>query len=251
MRGRRELHALAGAYALDALDGAERERFERHLRRCPACERELRGFAATAAALAMVATAEPPPGLKQRVLTATAVTRQSPPEVAERHVARPATRSAPRSPWVPRIALAVGAAGLAAAAALGVVEVATQHRLDSALAHNQQIAAVLAAPDARLATAPTTAGGTAVVVVSRAQEQLVFTSSGLPPLPAQQVYELWLLGPGTARPAGLLPLPSGGKTAPVLASGVQADDKVGVTVEPAGGTSSPTTTPIVVMTLPV
>jgi anti-sigma-K factor RskA len=37
---------------------------------------------------------------------------------------------------------------------------------------------------------------------------------------------------------------------PVLASGVAADDKVGVTVEPAGGTSSPTTTPIVVLTLP-
>jgi anti-sigma-K factor RskA len=64
------------------------------------------------------------------------------------------------------------------------------------------------------------------------------------------VYELWLLGPSTARPAGLLPQPSDGKTSPVLASGLEADDKVGVTVEPAGGTSSPTTTPILAMTLP-
>ncbi|WP_367185138.1 zf-HC2 domain-containing protein, partial [Trebonia sp.] len=33
---RRNLHAHspAGPYALDALDGAERDRFERHLRRC-------------------------------------------------------------------------------------------------------------------------------------------------------------------------------------------------------------------------
>jgi anti-sigma factor RsiW len=60
--GRRDMHALAGAYALDALDGAERDRFERHLRRCRACESELRGFAATAAALGVAAAAEPPAG---------------------------------------------------------------------------------------------------------------------------------------------------------------------------------------------
>src|SRR5215471_12173544 len=117
MRGRRELHALAGAYALDALDGAERERFERHLRRCPACEREVAGFAATAAALAAATAAEPPLGLKERVLTATAVTRQAPPEVAGDRRREPAIRAA-RSPWLPRVAFGVGAAGLAAAVAL-------------------------------------------------------------------------------------------------------------------------------------
>jgi hypothetical protein len=37
----------------------------------------------------------------------------------------------------------------------------------------------------------------------------------------------------------------------VLASGLTVGDKVGVTVEPAGGSSSPTTTPIVVLTLSV
>ncbi len=241
------MHALAGPYALDALDGAERDRFERHLRRCQACESEVRGFAATATALAMAAAAEPPPGLRARVLAASTVIRQAPPVVA---IGRHRGPAAPRSRWVPRVALALGAGGIAAAAALGVVQVSTQHRLDSAQAYSQEIATVLTAPDARLTTAPTSAGGTAVVVVSRTERKLVFTSSGLPALPNAKVYELWLLGPGTARPAGLLPAPAGGKTAPVLASGVQADDKVGLTVEPAGGTSSPTTTPILEMTLP-
>jgi anti-sigma-K factor RskA len=253
-RGARHLHALAGAYALDALDGAERDRFERHLRRCQACESEVRGFTATATALAMAATAAPPPDLKARVLAATTVTRQTAPVVAIRHhrrgAAAPRSRS-PRSRWVPRVAFAVGAGGLAAAAALGVVQVSTQHQLDSAQAYSQQIATVLTAPDAALTSARTSIGGSAVVVVSRTEQRLVFTSTGLPPLPSAKVYELWLLGPGTARPAGLLPPPTGGRTAPVLASGVQTDDKVGVTVEPAGGSSSPTTTPIVVMTLPV
>jgi anti-sigma-K factor RskA len=260
VRLRRHLHELAGAYALDALDGAERDRFERHLRRCPACEREVRGFAQTATVLAMAAAAEPPPGLRERVLAAASVTRQAPPGVAgagrrERLLARPGSgvsgrSSGDRSPWVPRVAIAIGAAGVAAAVALGAVQISTQHQLNSAVAREAQIAGVLTAPDARIATAPTSVGGTAVVVVSRAQQKMIFTSSGLPALPSAKVYELWLLGPGSARPAGLLPPPSGGRTAPVLASGVAADDKVGVTVEPAGGTSSPTTTPIVVLTLP-
>jgi anti-sigma-K factor RskA len=246
MRIRRRVHALAGLYALDALDDHERVRFERHLRRCAACERDVRGFARTATALAMAAAAQPPPELKARVLAAASVTRQAPAAAAGH------TRSAAgtRSRWVPRAGIAIGAAGLAAAAALGVVQVSTQQRLDSSAAREQEIAAVLTAPDARIAAAGTSVGGRAVVVVSRTERTMVFTSSGLPALPSSRVYELWLLGPGSARSAGLLPPPSSGSTAPVLASGVAADDKVGVTVEPAGGTTSPTTTPIVVLTLP-
>jgi anti-sigma factor RsiW len=113
---RAKTHELAGAYALDALDSAERKRFERHLRRCRACEREVRGFAQTATALAMATATEPPPGLRERVLAAAAVTRQAPPVVAGRRgraVGRagsgvPARSSGSRSPWVPRVAVAIG-----------------------------------------------------------------------------------------------------------------------------------------------
>jgi len=114
----------------------------------------------------------------------------------------------------------------------------------------QAIAAVLSARDAQITSAAVTGGGTATVVSSFAQHTMIFTSSGLPKLANAKVYELWFLSTGSARPAGLLPQPADGKTAPVLADGLSTADKVGVTVEPAGGTSSPTTTPIVVMTLP-
>jgi anti-sigma-K factor RskA len=246
------MHELAGAYALDALDDAERERFERHLRRCPACTDDVRAMAATATALAVAASAEPPPGLRERVLAAAAATPQLPPllpvpaAAAKRRHGRPVTRW----DWFPRLAAAAGVVGVAAAVALAIVTVDTQRTLDSVQAENQAIAAVLAAPDARITSAATSVGGTATVVLSYAQHKIIFTSSGLPPLPAAKVYELWLLSPGQARSAGLLPQPSDGRTAPVLAAGLAADDKVGVTVEPAGGTSSPTTTPILVMTLP-
>jgi anti-sigma-K factor RskA len=245
----RRVHELSGAYALDALDNAERERFERHLRRCPACAEDVRRMTSTATALAMAVAAEPPPGLKQRVLAAAAATPQLPPlpsAAAKRRRGRHVTRSA----WFPRLALGVAGVGVAAAVVLAVVTVSTQDRLDHLQAQNQAIAAVLAAPDAQIATATSSTGGNATVVLSYAQQKMIFTSTGLPALPNNKVYELWLLSTGSARSAGLLPEPTDGKTAPVLAAGLTSADKVGVTVEPAGGTSSPTTTPILVMTLP-
>jgi anti-sigma-K factor RskA len=50
-----------------------------------------------------------------------------------------------------------------------------------------------------------------------------------------------------ARSVGLLSVPD--QTGQLLASGVRAGDRIGITVEPAGGTSRPTTAPIV--TVPV
>jgi anti-sigma-K factor RskA len=254
-----ELHALAGAYALNALDGTERDRFERHLQGCRACADEVRGFTATVTAMGMAAASEPPPDLKNRVLAAATITRQLPPVTAEGHPARAAREPelaaprrsalAQRSPWIPRLALGVGAAGLAAATALGVVTITTQQQLDTAQSSNAAVAAVLNAPDAQIASAATSAGGTATVVASVREGTMVFTSSGLRTLPAQKVYELWFLGPGNARRAGLVPPATGATTAPVLASGLEPGDKIGVTVEPAGGTNAPTTTPIVVMTV--
>jgi anti-sigma-K factor RskA len=245
-------HSLAGAYALDALDSAGRDRFERHLRDCAPCRREVRGFATAAAALAEAVAMVPPAGLRDQVLAAVSATRQLPLAAP----ARPARRGrrktcpAPRSQWLPRLALAAGAAGLAAAAVLGGVTVSAQNGQSAAQAQAQAITAVLSAPDARLVSAPTSAGGSATAVVSVRQGKMVFIGSGLPPLPGSRVYQLWFIG-RTTRSAGLVPLAAaGGRPAPVLASGLAAGDKIGVTIEPAGGSSAPTTAPIVVMSLP-
>jgi anti-sigma-K factor RskA len=254
---RRDLHALAGVYALDALDDAERDRFERHLRRCQACQDEVRGFAATATALGMAAAARPPAALRERVLAATAVTRQLAPVTATPRWRRAVTgRRGARAGttrtfgMIPKIATGVAAASLAAAVTLTVITVSTNDSLNAERARSQEIAAVLGAPDARIVSGPTTAGGVATVVASRRAGQIVFTSSGLRVLSPSQVYELWFLGPGSARPAGLVPSAVRGSTAPVLASGLETEDSVGVTVEPAGGTAKPTTTPIVVLEVP-
>jgi anti-sigma-K factor RskA len=75
--------------------------------------------------------------------------------------------------------------------------------------------------------------------------------SGLPALPAGKVYQFWLIKGKSAVSAGLLPQTAAGQPATLLASEVIQGDALGLTVEPAGGSKTPTTTPILDLSLPV
>ncbi|MGD0063050.1 MAG: anti-sigma factor [Streptosporangiaceae bacterium] len=243
---RHDLHALSGAYALDALEGgAEFERFTRHLSRCPSCASEVRGFREVATSLAFAAAAQPPPELRAQVLVAATRIRQLPPEVKTH--ARPRRARA----WVPWLSGAIATAGIAVAVVFGLAQAHTQQELNQARAQNQDIALVLSAPQVKLLTHTTTAGGVATVVLAADRHQLVVTTSGLPALPAGKVYQLWFIGPKKIVSAGLLPTATSGQTSPVLASGIVHGDKLGLTVEPAPGSAQPTTTPILDLALPV
>ena len=235
-------HVLTGSYALDALPDPERVEFERHLQHCPSCEAEVRGLRETAARLAMAQALQPPPGMEQRVLAAAYRTRQLPPLPSDRlraardhRRARVARRIAPR-----RIAAFAAAASVAAAVALGITQVSTQHRLESTQASNAAISRVVTAPDARIETTRTSTGGSVTVVASAALREAVVTGTGTPP--AGRVYQVWVMSPSGARSAGLMAGPS-----TVLASAVVPGDRIGITVELAGGTSKPTTTPVAVL----
>ena len=253
---RHDLHVLTGAYALNALDeGREQARFVRHLRRCQACSGEVRGLREVATALAIAAAAEPPPQLRERVLAAVARTRQLPPEVAREGRLRawlsriPWLSVIPWRIWLPRLATVAAVVAVVAAIVLGITLSGTEQQLSSERARNQAIAAVLAAPDVRTLTGRVTTGGDTTVVLSAARRELVVSTAGLPALPSGKVYQLWLIGPPATRSAGLLPAASGGRAGPVLASGLAAGDILGMTVEPAGGTEQPTTTPILLLKL--
>lgn len=246
----RDLHSLSGAYALDALEGAERERFERHLARCRRCADEVRGLQATAANLAFAIAEQPPDDVRRRVLAAATVVPQERAPAAEQEPPQRARSRSAASPWVPRMSMGFAAVCLIVALGFGIVGLTSQQRYQRAQAQNQAIAAVLSAPDAQVASESTTHGGTATVVLSRSERKVVVSTDGLPTLPSSQVYQLWFIGPSRIASAGLVPTATNGKTTPVLASGLETDDKLGMTVEPAGGTRQPTTTPILEMTLP-
>jgi anti-sigma-K factor RskA len=242
---RHELHLLTGSYALDALTDDERAEFEKHLDRCPSCAEEVRGLRETAARLAMATAVTPPTGMRQEVLAAAALTRQLPPTGRS---PLPRARGSRRRP-LSRAGITAGILALAAAVALLLVmQLSTSHQLQQARQGNNAIAAVLAAPDARIESLPATAGGTVTAVMSLRREEAVVTTSDLPALPGTRVYQLWVMtASGAAKSAGLLTVISSGSTTPVLADGVLPGDRLGITVEPAGGTHQPTTTPVVVM----
>ena len=59
-----DIHALSGAYAVDALDDDERQQFEQHLAACPECRAEVGSFSETAALIAETQAETPPPSLR-------------------------------------------------------------------------------------------------------------------------------------------------------------------------------------------
>lgn len=250
MRGRRHgLHGLVGAYVLDAVTRSERAAFERHLGTCEQCREDVRGLREAGARLSAAAAVRPRPELRGPTLAAAAVVRQLPPAVEGQRPSRlsRARRPAPgaRSRWLPGLAAGLAAAFAAAAVLFGVHAGTMQQRLSAQQQRDATMTAVLGSRDAVARTEAVTAGGTATVVMSRQAGAVVFTASGLPPLPRSRGYELWLAGPSGAEPAGMVPAAGHGMAGPVVVGGVGPGEQLELTAEPAGGSRQPTAPPLV------
>ncbi|GHG43199.1 anti-sigma factor [Streptomyces zaomyceticus] len=243
-------HTLTGAYALDALDSEEHEAVRRHLAECPSCAQEVLEFAETVARLGAAVAVPTPATLRSGVLERIATVRQEPPPTTRAARIRNGRRGFHRwSHW----ALA---ACIAAAAGLGGVAVrqhglAEDARQETARARqaNDAVAEVLAAPDARVSTSRIDGGAVGTVVVSASLDRAVFAASGMAPPPPGKVYQLWYDDGGAMRSAGLMDV---GATAgaTLLEGPVDGASGVGVTVEPAGGSPSPTSAPVALLALP-
>jgi anti-sigma factor RsiW len=272
---RDDLHALSGAYALDAVSDVERKRFEHHLAGCPSCQREVSELLEAAGRFGVAVSARPPDGMRARVLEAVAADAAKNPAAVTRPREVPAAgtgagevpaastrprevpaagarqRRAWAAPWSARLALPLVAACLALAIAFGVLFAINQGQLSSSQTQEDRIADVLSSPGTRVISRTTSAGGLVTVDVAGPLRELVVTTDDMPGLPASEVYQVWVLGPGgkTASDGILSQIPDH-RTAPVLATGLVRGDKMGLTVEPAGGTAKPTTRPIVDISLP-
>lgn len=234
-----DLHALTAAYALDALDEAERRRYERHLTSCSRCSAELRGFRELSARLASAAATEPPPALRNRVLTSvTPSGRASEPAAATHHVPR----------WVGVATGAVAAAAVAAAAVLGIVAAHSQDQLTASLREQREVATVLAAPDCKIVRVPIRTGGSATVAMSASMHALVFTAAGLRAAPTGQRYQLWLMRSSGDTRAGTLPAAAGGPVM-VMANGAIAGQHLGLSLERETRPSRPTTPMLAIIPL--
>ena len=230
-----DIHALTGAYALDAVSGVERLDFERHLAECEACAQEVLELQDTAARLALAATATPPPELRGRVLDQIRNVRQLPPEttVVPLH----------RRSFGQRLTTVAAAVFFVAAAGLGVVVVQQNSKLDDSNAQLAQMKDILSAPDAELVTLQDTpdegGNGTMNVAVSRSQDRMLFVSGDLASPQEGKTYQLWALVGETPRSLGLLDDPTNGDVTQELSDFGDAD-QVAISVEPDGGSEQPT-----------
>ncbi|MFF7072461.1 anti-sigma factor [Streptomyces pseudovenezuelae] len=255
---REDLHSLAAPYALDALEPAERARFERHLKDCASCAADVRALSEDAVRLAWSAAAPPPSAMRDRVLAAV---RTIPQESAARpepvrarksqlppHVwgAQPPPRQRQRRPLFVPFATATAAAALVVASLFAVQANRTQDELDAQKAQASEIAHVLQAVDARATRGQDAQGRTIGVIASASEGRAVVTLSGYSAPPSGRVRQLWLMRPGEQpRSLGLFAADT-----PLVASGLdKSATSLAVTVEPDGGSPQPTTQPVVQLAL--
>ncbi len=228
-----DIHALSGAYAVDALDDGERIQFEQHLETCPECRAEVRSFCETAALIAG-ASAERSPREPAGRRTGCHRHRASAPARDPRsHPGRgrhPADRR-----WFPAMVAAAVAVILLAAGAL--VWQPWQNGASASLADQ-----VMNAPDAVKVVEPVPGGGRLTVWRSASLKRAVMVADHVPEPQPGTVYELWLFQPGQgAVAAGLMP----DSTQPTVFSGNAATaTAAAITVEPDTGSRHPTKKPI-------
>lgn len=233
-----EIHALSGAYAIDALDDIERAQFERHLAECPDCRDEVDSLREASAVLAEAVAAPPSDALRERLLAEIARVRPLPPLTV---TSLPERRRRFRP-----VALVAAAA---AVIALGAGGVAWQTMQDDTTQQGPTLSAVdqvLQAKDAERYTKQLPGGATISITRSPTLNRAVLETSGMEDLPSDKVYEMWFAQKGKGMvPAGLMEAANG----TFLMEGDAAEAiGAGITVEPAGGSTEPTLPPVTTLT---
>lgn len=274
MNEREELHLLTGAYALNALDGTEKDRFEAYLLTSEEARAEVASLSDTAIAIGLAAEPiAPPADLRARLMAQIAITPQFAPETAKRptltavpspvaeapkvsddsaraiHAASISTPSRATTKATARWFRRPAAILIGAAAAIALFVGGNILGLATANQSQQQasaISAIYAAGDSQQAKANVSGGGAATFVWSGKLQRSAVVIDKLPRLADDKTYELWYIDKGSkATPAGTFNAADSGTTVRVLDGKMSNGDTLGITVEPDGGSTKPTTTPIV------
>jgi hypothetical protein len=223
----------AAAYVLRALSHEEAERYREHLDRCAVCSTEVSCLQAIVDSLPfIVPPVNAPDVLRERVMT---VVRTEAELLHEAGAADRAQSDRPR-PRTRRTQLLTAAVAFGAGVLLGALAINTGSE----------------APRTRVTAAQLTftpAGARAVLrQVGGHTELLVFS---LPQPPPGKIYEIWLSPRGaTFLPTdALFGVTHSGSASVNVPGNLTGVRQVLVTAEPLGGSSQPTSSPIIVATL--
>lgn len=209
-----DIHELAAFYALDALSDDERAAFETHLPTCDTCHAELADYDAGVEALARSVAEPAPPEMKAEVMARI--------EAGDGATVIPLFR---------RVAPFVAAAAAIAALVfvIGLGPTSEQERINS----------VLASPEAITVTVVADVVSSAEVVYTPSGDA-VFSAAGLPGVSDTETYQLWLIGDDGPVSAGVFQPDADGGALVLLAGEVRPGLVLGLTIEPAGGSTAPT-----------
>jgi anti-sigma-K factor RskA len=260
---------LAEVYALDAVSDSERVAIERYISTAPQTERssfeERVREARETLALSFTAEEEPPAGLFDRIvaqlpaqsstlpvpalpLPVPAMPLPVPAPPAREHVqgrghdtapatdelgaARERRQERRRAPGLRNWLLGAAAAAAIALGGVGVgAYVANQ---------NDPLNQVLQAQDVRQATVKVSGGGTATVSISTSKDAVVVRMNGVPAPPAGKVYQMWLIPKDGSAPISQGLMDAEALSKPAVVKGIASAAALGITVEPLGGSASPT-----------
>lgn len=248
-----EARDLAPLFVTGALSVSEMTAMREHLAGCAEAHEELLelGEAATAL-LATVEPAEPPAGLKARLLAAAA---------ADVHVASPvAASSAPstlpaRSNVIDfgaarerrrgRLAWLVAVAAVIAVLVIGASNLALRRDLSAAQAYQDGVSSALelaAQPGSVTALLASGDGSVSGFGVVGADGAVRLTMQGLAPTIGSQVYTAWAIaGSGAPAPIGEFTVGANGvATATATSPTAQSGAVLALTLEPAAGATTPT-----------
>ena len=233
-----EAQELLGAYAVHALEPDERSDVDEHLGSCDTCMTELEHLLDASAALGMTDLKPPSAGLWDRirtdVLADSPTTGDAVADIIRLDAAREHRREG-QSRW--RIA----AVSAAAAAAIAIpTTLAFSGSSSPSLAALAKSAA--SQPNARTVPLVDAKGNKLAEAVMTASGQGYVRDSRLPGLPDGQTYQLWFIDNGVPVSSGLL-----GRSPHVAAFAARPDvDAIAISVEPANGSVSPSTSPVAV-----
>ncbi|GGI44730.1 anti-sigma-K factor RskA [Agromyces flavus] len=258
-----ELRALAPAYALGALDEADRVRFEEALAVSPELQRDVEAFRVTASTLGdSLPPVAPPPNLKGELFARLDTVEQergrdgaaSAPGTSGAPAPEPTSRSERDSHPIAdldarrrrrRLVTVLSAAAALVLLAVGVV-VGVNWQGPNGWGAQRELAALTEAPDAERATVRATGGGEVTLIWSVEQERSALVAEGLPDVGAESSYQLWYIDESGAASAGTFDM-RGDESWRLLEGELPPGAAVGITVEPAGGSTQPTTEPIAVI----
>lgn len=279
----RQLHLLTGAYALNALEPAERDEFETEALASEATLREVRSLSETAALLAEhTAPVAPPPRVKANIMAAIRQTPQlsaaepsGPAQAGGEDAADTAdeaepdadivdlggarTRRRDRAGRMPRstkyLAAAAAAFLLSTGGLTGIVisqnnqQDELRQQLDALASSQDKMHRIFSASDMKSATQTMDDGAVVTLAYSASAGLAALTASGLPSLPADKGYELWLIGDDGATPMGMLDANGTTPRTTLLEGSMDQATYLGITIEPAQGSEQPTTEPIMLQQL--